>query len=171
MASRDPRGYYAVLNVSPDASAEEIRLSYLFLKQSYQKGRRPVPIGKVQAAYETLSDIQRRAQYGARPRRAAPTIRTGFGSLRLLAVLAGVFLMVVLVVAGPRLKASLTHFTPGETLIWSESRRVLGTVTEYQADYSFSNGSRAPAYRIRPRGEGESLWYPARDLVRLCRPL
>ena len=34
MLKRDPEGYYAALNISPDATAAEIRLSYSFISRT-----------------------------------------------------------------------------------------------------------------------------------------
>ena len=62
MRNRDPKGYYAALNISPGASQQEIRLAYTFLKQAY-KTRRKRRDPKVRQAYETLGDREQRKRY------------------------------------------------------------------------------------------------------------
>ena len=38
--SRDPKGYYALLNLSPNASDAEVRLAYTFLKIAWGRNRK-----------------------------------------------------------------------------------------------------------------------------------
>ena len=172
MANRDPRGYYRALNVSADASPEEIVLAYRFLKQSYRERRGKLDIPRIQAAYDTLSDRERRARYDRRDaggRRRQPARAGRVGSP---AILAGLLVVLVLVLAwtlGPSLRVAMTSFEPGDELILRSSGTVLGTVEAYEPRHRFFNGAEAPAYLIRESPGAEAEWYPAGDLARLTR--
>lgn len=59
MAERDP---YAVLGVSPGASAEDVRRAYFRLVRQYPPEAHPEEFKQVRAAYETLRSPLRRAE-------------------------------------------------------------------------------------------------------------
>jgi len=174
VSKRDPQGFYAALNVSADASPEEIVLSYRFLKQSFHERRSKLNIGLIQEAYDTLSDREKRTAYDVlsrpgtavvgRPRRTS----SRFNSPLLLLVLIGVLVAVLAIVEGPDLRASLVSFDRGDRLSLREDGRSLGEVVAYEADHHFHNGAQAPAYMLR-RADGAVTWYPARDLARISK--
>lgn len=172
MSKRDPEGFYQILNVGLDASAEEILLSYRFLKIAFRERRKKLNIGLIQEAYETLSDQEKRTEYDARsrPSAVAASDRQGavspFSSPVLLLSLIAVFLIVLVVVKGPDMRAALISFHQGDRLYLMEDESSMGTVVSYESDHRFHNGAVAPAYLLREAG-GQEEWYPARDLVRL----
>ena len=174
MSKRDPQGLYRALNVSADASVEEILLSYRFLKQAFRERRTKLNIGLIQEAYETLSDQEKRSEYDVLSRPAAPTAsaRRGavsrFNSPVLLLCLIVVFIVVLAVVKGPDLRAAFISFRQGDQLYLMEDDGSLGTVVAYEGDHRFHNGVLAPAYLLRREGGGEE-WYPARDLARISK--
>ena len=170
---RDPKGYYSVLNVTADASGEEILLSYRFLKLAFRERREKLNIGAIQEAYEVLSDAERKAAYDgmSRPAPAVSPFTAGkpwFSSLALLASLVVVLMVVLAVVHGPELRYSMTTFQPGDRLYLLEDGTFLGTVSAYEARHAFRNGARADAYQLRKSDEGQGDWYPAGDLARIA---
>lgn len=168
MSRQDPRGYYDILNVRPDASPEQIELAYALLKKSYQERRRAVDIARVQAAYETLRDVDRRRAYDGVRSRSSARQRTRLSKTRVLLVLVGIFVVVTLTIHGPSWKADLTRFSPGEALALAETGEPFGTVLRFEARHMFGNRAVASAYLISPADGREKVWYPARDLTRIC---
>jgi curved DNA-binding protein CbpA len=168
---RDPQGYYAVLGISPDATATEVRLSYKFIKQSYHEEGRQVKIGQVRAAYEGLSDPKARRAYD----RDGSTLDhkpSWVKSLSLRQILVPVLMvsaLVLLVLVGPSLRAQLRSFDPGDEGYWAENDESLGQVLSYEREHRFSSGTVAPAFEILPASGGKPVWYPARDLKRYGR--
>jgi molecular chaperone DnaJ len=85
---------YATLGVAPTASAEEIKRAYRKLARQYHPDRNPgdadaeARFKEVQAAYDTLSDPQQRAEYDAARNAPRATARpraegAGFGAINL----------------------------------------------------------------------------------------
>jgi len=170
---RDPHGHYAILNVSPDASSEEILLSYRFLKLAFRERREKLNIGAIQEAYEILSDAERKAAYdcSSRPAAAAGPLIQGsprFSSMALLVSLVALLMVVLAVVHGPEMLHSMTTFQPGDRLYLQEAGTFLGTVTAYEAQHAFHNGARARSYLLRRSDDGQGDWYPAGDLARIA---
>jgi curved DNA-binding protein CbpA len=165
---RDPRGYYAALNVSPDASQQEIRLAYEFLKQAYKDGRKGLDIGKIQTAYETLSEVQERDLYDR-----GGSARTGgksrLHSVPLLVTLFVVFVAILAFAIGPIIKAHFTTFEAGDDLYWKRTGKFFGAVQAFDPQHEFENGIAAPGYRVELQSGQEAVWFPARDLNRNCR--
>jgi curved DNA-binding protein CbpA len=170
---RDPLGYYAALKVSPEASAVEINLSFKFLKDSYRENRRAVDIGKVQAAFETLSNPAERRKYDnggkVRPSAAAVRRRQQVSLMSILLVALVISSGVLLFFVGPDIRAQLTGFSAGDQLYWRETGDPLGAVVTYEEHHAFPSGVVAPAFQIRPDSDGDLKWYPARDLKRHCK--
>ena len=174
MRGRDPLGYYAALNISPEASAAEIRLAYEFLKQSYHTERKQLDISKIRAAFHTLGDARERKAYdagktgqraassGQRPQVKVTPLQVSLGLL-------AVALVVLLFLVGPELRAVVVGYDVGDVLYWTDSQRDLGTIEAYVQAHSFPGGTVAPAYRVRPADGGAPVWYPARDLKRHAR--
>lgn len=173
MRKRDPLGYYAALKVSPGASAVEINLSYKFLKDSYKANRKAIDIGKVQAAYQTLSDPAERRKYdnGGKVRRSPAAVRRSqqVNLMTILLVALVISSGVLLFFIGPDIRAQLTSFSAGDQLYWRETGEPLGAVVTFEEHHSFPTGVVAPAYQIRPDSGGDLKWYPARDLKRHCK--
>jgi curved DNA-binding protein CbpA len=176
--NRDPLGYYTALNVSPDASAAEIRLSYEMLKQAYHGGRKQLDISRIRAAYKTLSSPGGRKAYetgraiGQEDRKnAIEELRTFVASHRLPIAVALLALGIVglLTLVGPDLRASFVSYDAGDELYWVDHQRPLGTIESFEEHHKFPTGVTSPAYRIKPSEGGEPAWYPARDLERHAR--
>jgi len=172
MRDRDPEGYYAALNVSPEASAEEIRLSYEFLKRAHLAGQRVNDIPKVLAAYEVLSQPAKRQEYDTgRSASSAPIprmleqARPLLGSTVTLAITTVVLAAIVGLFFAPAWVADLRSFSPGDDLVWKENGAPIGRVVAYDRKHEFPNGIRAAGYRIQTDAS-EPVWMPARDLQR-----
>jgi len=165
---RDPRGYYAILRISPDASQQEIRLAYEFQKQAYKDGRKDLKIGQIQAAYETLSDTERREIYD-RGGSSRPDGKSRLHSVPLLVTLTLVFLGVLAFAVGPIIMAHFTTFEAGDELYWKRTKKPFGTVLAYDPQHEFETGAAMPAYQIEISSDQDPAWFPARDLNRNCR--
>ena len=171
MPKRDPLGYYTALHVSPHATSAEIRLSYTFIKRSYQRKRRDLDVAKIRAAYETLSDPLTREMYdnGEIARVGAPS---RLGSIPLRPVLLPLLIVAVLVLVGmvgPGFLAQLRDFEPGDEIYWSTNDETLGKVLSFEREHQFPSGSVSPAFEILPASGEAPVWYPARDLKRYAR--
>jgi hypothetical protein len=164
----DPKGYYAVLNISPGASQQEIRLAYELLKQARKGGRRNLDMGKIQSAYETLSDGQQRGLYdgGGSSR---PGGKSRLHSVPLLVTLLLAFLGVLAFALGPVIKAHFTTFDAGDELHWKRTGKPLGVVLAYDAEHEFESGAAMPAYQVEIRSGEEPVWFSAWDLNRNCK--
>ena len=177
MRDRDPLGYYAVLNVSPDASSVEIRLAYEILKQSYHSERKQLEISKIRSAYQTLSHPGGRKAYdsghksGANGKSAVAELKRVVVTHRVpIAIgLLALGIVVLFTLVGPELRASFVDFDAGDELYWVDHNRPLGTVEAFEAQHKFPTGAVVPAYRVNPSEGGEPAWYPAHDLERHAR--
>jgi curved DNA-binding protein CbpA len=163
----DRSGYYAVLHISPDASQQEIRLAYEFLKQAYKDGRKTLNIGKIQSAYETLKDSKQRDLYD-RGGSSRPGGRSRLQSVPLLVTLLLVFSGVLAFTVGPVIKSYFTTFDAGDELYWKRTGKPLGVVLAYDAEHESDSGVTAPGYQIEIRSGDEPVWFPALDLNRNC---
>ena len=168
---KDTRGYYRALNVSADASAEEIRLAYEIIRQNYRDRRTGVSIGLVTAAYDTLSDPARRRDYDtarSSSSKAAARVR-GLGKPAVIGLLSLTLVGVLLITHATDLRQAMVSFSPGHVLYRREGGSLVGTVVRREHEHRFVNGAVANAYLVAlPSGAGQE-WYPARDLERLCR--
>jgi hypothetical protein len=160
--NRDPRGYYAALNVVPGANQQEIRLAYEFLKVAHKKKPKGVDMDKVQTAYDV--DEGRPSGFSLL-KRLDGTSR--LNSVPLLLVLVSVFFGVFGVLFGPLLMAPFIRFDVGDDLYWKTTRAPVGVVLEYVEDHEFPDGAQQAAYRIQPTS-GEEQLLPALDLNRHC---
>jgi curved DNA-binding protein CbpA len=105
LAPEEPReDYYRVLNVSPSATPEEIRRSWLILVKEYhpdKMGAYGLDITKkLNEAYEVLGNPQRRAEYDAKRIPEYPVVVRDFGvgkGVSLFASVAILFVVAVLV--------------------------------------------------------------------------
>jgi curved DNA-binding protein CbpA len=178
--NRDPQGFYSALNVSPEASAAEIRLAYVMLKQEYHGGRKQLDISRIRLAYQTLSHPGGRRAYDAgRPigkldDKKPITIEElkrliATHSLPIAVGLLALGIVGLLALVGPELRASFVSYEAGDELYWVDHHRPLGTIESFEENHKFPTGATAPAYRIKPSEGGEPAWYPARDLERHAR--
>ncbi len=172
MSKRDPKGFYAALNVSATANQLEIRLAYKFLKKAHREGRRQANVGKIEEAYRTLSDPQRRETYD-HPRSKTDEARGKTDARELLncrPVLIGICVVFVLTIGyalGPYLISNFVSFDPGESLAWKNTKEPLGVVVEYSENHPFEEAAAQAAYKIR-LSTGDEQWFPAADLHRYC---
>ena len=171
MPKNDPKGYYAALNLSPDATAAEILLAYNFIKQSYHEERRQMDIGRVRAAYEVLSDPRARRSYDKATAAggSGPAWMKSISWSKLLVPLLVVAAVALLVIVGPSLRAQLRSFDPGDEIYWVENGESLGKVLKFDREHHFPTGATAPAFEILPASGEDPVWYPARDLKRYGR--
>ena len=171
MASQDPRGFYAALNVGPAASQMEIRLAYKFLKSAYRDGKKFTNIGKVRSAYMTLSDPKLRAQYDGHAE-ADPSEcpqdenRSRLHSIPLL--IASLSLFVAAFVLSTGATSNWVTFKVGDELIWKQTLKQLGTIVEYDKTHDFPEADTQAAYRVETRS-GTTLWFAAKELHRGTR--
>ena len=171
MRKRDPKGYYTALNISPGATAAEIRLAYTFIKQSYHEEGRQVDIGKVRAANEVLSDPRARRDYdrGTAEGGRGPAWMRSLSLRQVLVPLLGLGLLALLVILGPSLRAQFRTFEPGDQIYWTENEEPLGKVLSFDREHRFPSGATVPAFEILPASGDAPVWYPARDLKRYGR--
>ena len=174
MRDRDPERYYAALNVSPTASVEEIKLSYEFLKRAHQTGQRVAHIGRIQAAFDTLSNARSRARYdkgegevstGVTRAQALAAAKAVFGSSVTLGVAVVVLVGLIALTFAPGWVAAARSFSPGDDLVWKETGKPIGRVLAFESGHEFPAGIRADGYRIQPEN-GDPIWMPAGDLKR-----
>ncbi len=159
MPASDARGYYKVLNLSPGASREEVKLAYSFLKLEAKKhGKRPQR--GVHEAYACLSDPRQKAAYDRWKRRSST------GPQRRIPILAGAFLVLLLVAAvvspGFMLPGPAPH-PAGTDLVAREGGARLGEVLRRETAHIFPNGKMGEAYLVRLEN-GSERWFPASDL-------
>jgi hypothetical protein len=164
---RDPKGYYAALNISPDAGQQEIRLAYTFLKQAFKDGKRTLNIGLIQEAYETLSDSEQRDLYD-RAGSPRPDGKSRLHSVPLLVTLLLIFLGVLAFAVGPVIKAHFTTFDAGAELYWKRTGKPVGVILAYDPAHEFETGAATPAYQVEIRSGEEPVWFSAWDLNRNC---
>jgi len=80
-----PRDYYEILNVSPDATQEEIHRAYRRLAREYHPDVSKDPqaeekFKEINEAYQVLGDPQRRAEYDRQRRGGLERMPLDFGS-------------------------------------------------------------------------------------------
>jgi curved DNA-binding protein CbpA len=172
MRDPDPERYYAVLNVSPGASAQEIKLAYEFLKRAHHAGGKVNDIPRVLTAWEVLSDPAKRKEYdeggetnAGKLRQALKAVRAGLGSKAALVVATVAFVALVGLLFAPGWVTQLRSFSPGDHLVWKANGAPIGRVVTYEPNHEFPGGVRAAGYRIQ-KDSGEPVWMPARDLQR-----
>ena len=173
MATRDPKGFYKTLHVSPSANSTEIELSYKFLKRAYTNGNRSIDVGRIQAAYDTLSDPELRKHYdGHKVATGSTSSAAGMRSLLrspyVAAPVAVAFLVSLAFTFGPMLAAQMTSFDAGDRLVWKKTGKPLGEVVGYTDAHSFEEGPTVPAYEVQLTVDS-SQWFPAAELHRGCK--
>ena len=160
--SRDPKGYYALLNLSPNASEAEVRLAYTFLKIAWGMNRK-LNRAKIKEAYDCLSDADRCLEYrtAGKKKRGSPGNRVYVfgGSLALVLFLVGAF-----VFPGFLIPAA-DPFRSGDRLLHAGDMAPLGEVVRMEAGHRFANGLAGNAYLIRME-DGTERWFPTIDLER-----
>ena len=171
MKRHDPKGYYALLKMNPDASPGEIRLAYGMLEQTYKGWGKPLG-RQYREAYAALSDPEQRRLYDREPPQRFAALSRFFRNSPLNSVpLLIVLLLALLWIVGfANLKAHLINFETGDDLYWTSTNKPLGVVLEYDPQHRFPDTIRAPAYRIQPGSGAEPAWYAAPDVNRNCAP-
>jgi curved DNA-binding protein CbpA len=157
---RDPKGYYAVLNLSPGASDAEVQLAYTFLKNAWRTNRK-IDRARVKEAYDVLIDPKTRREYQNRRRGSVALDRTALygAAVGLIVVL---FAVAALLFPGFLLPAA-QPFTIGDRLLNATDLAPLGEVIAVEPGHVFPNGGSGDAYRVRAH-DGSEIWYPAADL-------
>ena len=158
-SSRDPLGYYRVLNLTPGANEAEIRLAYAFLKNAWQKDRK-IPRSRIKEAYDCLSDPKMKTSYdsGRRARVDRDWVTVGVSG----AILVALLLFAGLIFPGflmPRPSA----FAPGSLLVRQKDQTPLGEIVRREPAHLFANGATGSAYLVR-FADGSEHWYPVSDL-------
>ncbi|MGD8377774.1 MAG: hypothetical protein PVF68_16710 [Acidobacteriota bacterium] len=158
---RDPKGYYATLNLSPEASDAEVRLAYTFLKSAWRTNRK-LDRRKIKQAFDVLSDAELRAAY-----RRSTTRRPAISPDRQIYVLGGSSAAVLFLIAAflfpGFLRPAPEPFSPGDRLLNQRTMAPLGEVLRREAGHVFPNGGTGDAYLIRLE-DGQERWFPIGDL-------
>jgi DnaJ-class molecular chaperone len=170
MGTHDPKGFYKALNISPTASQTEIRLAYKFLKRAFKDGKRLTNIGKIQSAYQTLSDPKLRVQYDGhahgRPHSVQAARRASrLHSIHLLVAATALCLAAMAIAFGPAITAGWASFNPGEQLVWKQTSQPLGEILSYEESHQFQEAPAQAAYEVK-LGSGLVQWFAATDLHR-----
>jgi DnaJ-class molecular chaperone len=168
MGTRDPKGFYAALNVGPASSQMEIRLAYKFLKSAYRDGKRFTNIGKVRSAYVTLSDPKLRAQYDGHASADVPKQKRDPSRSRIdsIPMLIGTGLMFAAAFAlSTGVLSNWVTFRVGDDLVWKQTSKSLGQVIEVDQAHEFLEAPTQEAYKIQTKS-GIALWFPADELHR-----
>jgi DnaJ-domain-containing protein 1 len=121
LAPEEPReDYYRVLNVSPSATPEEIRRSWLILVKEYhpdKMGAYGLDITKkLNEAYEVLGNPQRRAEYDAKRIPEYPVVVRDFGVGKGVSLFASVAILFVVAVLVYMWRLSPSHVQAKERL-------------------------------------------------------
>jgi len=170
VSNADPKGYYAVLNVAPTADPTEILLAYKFLRASHREGKKIRNVGKIQEAWTTLGNPDRRAQYDQGEARRGGILHDARGRSRLnssglLVALSLVFVITFGIVLGPDLLAPLKSYDVGDDVYWKKTRQPIGVVIAHDDAHPFPEGATQAAYQIRS-ASGVERWFAAADLHR-----
>lgn len=167
MLAKDPAGYYKALGIRPGADGDAVRLAYSRIKREYFEKRRTIDIALVEKAHRTLTDKEDKHLYDRGELAGTaflPTVKEWMRAPWGLGVVAATAVLALGLSFGPKLRATMTSFEPGDRLISRAGASVLGEVLAYDEAYRFPNGTVAPAYRILA-ADGER-WFPATDLKR-----
>ena len=163
---QDLRGYYGILQLPPCASLAEVEQAYQAREEEWRSDQ-DVPRFQIQEAYRFLSDPENKSAYDAQCRSKVElpskirTIMLG-GIMMFLFVIAG-FVFPGFLLGGPE------PFEPGDVLVRSNGKEVLGAVIMLDLSHHFPNAMVGEAYLIESPA-GERRWYPAGDLERYYHP-
>jgi curved DNA-binding protein CbpA len=157
----DKKGYYRLLKVSPETSADEIRLAFAMAKQNAAGPH----LQKMEEAYEVLKDKESRAAYDAEGQgQRASYLRNPLTLVACIVVLAASIALLWL----PDLRLRQKSFQTGQELVTIGTRAPFGEVVRYNPRHEFANGTSGPAYLVRLAETGAERWFPAIDLQATC---
>lgn len=158
---RDPKGYYAVLNLSPNASDAEVRLAYTFLKNAWRTNRR-LDRRRIKEAFDVLSDPEQLAAY-RRSRTRRPVISPDQRIYVLGGSAAALLFLIAAFLFPGFLRPAPEAFSPGDRLLNQRTMAPLGEVMRRETGHAFPNGGTGDAYLIRLE-DGQERWFPVGDL-------
>ncbi len=156
----DPKGYYRLLKIARDASADEIRLAYAMAKTTSEGSQ----LKRLEDAYEVLKNPKRRAAYGKEGQRVVEPLKSPITLVIAVVALIGVFLWLWL----PEINLRRKQFRAGQTIVEIRSGRPFGEIVRYEGNHSFPGGGSGPAYLVKVGGTGSERWIPAIDLQATC---
>ena len=159
MANRKPldlEGHYRILKISPDASPDEIRLSYAMAKQNASGSL----LKRIEEAFDILRDPDRRSAYDREGLEGSDVLRKPATLAAILALL----LITLAAVYGPEILRGMKTFKEGQKVSETRTGREFGTVLRFDPAHRFPQGSTLPAYLVRMAETGEDRWFPAYDM-------
>ncbi len=164
MAQKKPtdlKGYYRLLKIAPDASADEIRLAYAMAKTTSEGPH----LRRLEDAYEVLKNPKRRAAYDKEGQRTTiEPLKNPVTLVIAVVVLVAVFLWLWL----PDINLRRKHFRAGQTIVEIRSGRPFGEIVRYEGNHPFPGGSSGAAYLVKVGSTGSERWFPAADLQATC---
>lgn len=158
--SPDPKGYYRILRVSPEATHDEIRLAHAMAMQGVSGPH----LRRMEQAYGILKSPKSRAAYDKeRLRRERP-----FFSPRTLLIAVAVLVVVFLWLWLPGIRMHGKTFRAGQSLVEIRTGRQFGQVMKYESHHSFPEGMNGPGYLVKVGTGDQERWFPAIDLQATC---
>jgi curved DNA-binding protein CbpA len=159
---QDIREYYAVLQLSPGVSLEEVEQAYQAREEEWRQDRN-FPRFQIQEAYRFLSDPGNKSAYDAlRGPEIKPLLKTR-------TMMLGGILMFLFVIAGFVFPGFLLEdpepFLVGDVLVHSRNEGILGTVLMLESSHRFRHAVIEEAYLVESPA-GEQRWYPTGELER-----
>ncbi|MFQ5701886.1 MAG: hypothetical protein ACE5HU_08600 [Acidobacteriota bacterium] len=161
----DHQGYYRLLRLDTDATAEEIQLAFEMLGE-WSDEMRGAPMAQIERAYRALINPASRRTYDlvcTAPSQQAEPRRGRLDDWRVLAACLVVFLGIILFVWAPMLTTRFKSFSPGDHLL-DQADQPFGVVVKSSDLHTFSANISSEAYLIRLDGSGDSRWFPAKEI-------
>jgi len=169
--NRDSKGYYRILRLEPDATPEQIQLSYELLEELPDE-ERGASMSDVLRAYTVLKDPASRRVYDRMrtvPTRPPRRRRTGtLDDVRILIACCMLLVGILGFVWYPLYGNRLRSFSAGDQLVDLKGAP-FGLVVKSDERHTFPNGAAASAYLVEVHSTGELVWYPSTDLTTTCR--
>ena len=163
---RDSLGYYRLLRVEPEASAEQIQLSFEMIEE-LPPDQRGASISKIENAYNILRNPATRLIYDRSERTPLKQRSRRLDDVRLLAACLVVLVGILGFVWYPLYGGRLRSFSAGDHLV-DVKGAAFGTVVQSEEIHGFPGQPSAPAYLIQTP-LGELRWFPAADIQSICR--
>ena len=158
--SPDPKGYYRILRVSPEASHDEIRLAHAMAMQ----GLSGPQLRRLEQAYGVLKNPESRAAYDKERLKKEWSFSSPLTLLIAVAVLVIVFMWVWL----PGIRMHGKTFRAGQSLVEIRTGRQFGQVVKFESHHSFPEGVNGPGYLVKMGTGSQERWFPAIDLQATC---
>jgi len=157
----DPKGFYRILKITPEASADEIRLAYAMAKQSAEGPY----LQKLHAAYEVLKNPAAREAYDKEGlSQSLDFMRSPLTLVVAVAILAAVLYWMWL----PGIRMHGKKFQAGQTLVRTSSGSEFGKVIRVDPSHRFGDSPATTAYLVELAETGKQVWLPAIDLQATC---